>query len=165
MEIRNARLDELGEIMEYYDKGRQFMRSHGNASQWVNGFPQREILEEDIKLGRLYVAEDEGEMMAIFAYILGEDPTYKRIDNGSWLNDEPYGTIHRLVSTGKKGGVTKYIFDWALEKCPNLRGDTHTDNHVMQEAAEEYGFKMCGIIYLENGDPRLAYHVTRETKK
>ena len=32
--------------------------------------------------------------------IYGKDPTYDVIDQGAWLNEEPYATIHRLVSSG-----------------------------------------------------------------
>jgi len=165
MEIRKACLEELDKIMNIYDNGRRFMRAHGNNEQWVNGFPQRELIEEDIKLERLFVASENDEIYAVFAYILGVDPTYLVIENGSWLNEEPYGTIHRLASTGKKSRITTDIFDWALMQCPNLRGDTHADNFVMQVAAEDFGFKMCGIIHLENGDPRIAYHVTKELRQ
>lgn len=34
----------------------------------------------------------------------GEEPTYQVIDNGSWSYDIPYGTIHRVASSGKAKG-------------------------------------------------------------
>ena len=176
MNIRKARAEELDKIEELYENGRQFMRAHDNKEQWVNGYPSRPLLEEDVKIGRLFVVDaakpeakdedqDKSEILAVFAYILGEDPTYLVIENGSWLNSKPYGTIHRLVSSGKVPKIAQFIFDWALDQCDNLRGDTHSDNYVMQGVAEEFGFKMCGIIHLENGDPRIAYHVTKELRQ
>ena len=39
----------------------------------------------------------------------------------------------------------------------NLRIDTHRDNVIMRHVIEHYGFTYCGIIYLLNGDERLAY--------
>ena len=187
MKIRKARAIELDKIEELFDNGRKFMRAHGNTNQWINGYPSRALLEEDIEFGRLFVAvddgsdgaagsagsgsaagsekEDESEILAVFAYILGDDPTYQVIESGTWLNDKPYGTIHRLVSSGKVPKIAQFVFDWALDQCDNLRGDTHSDNYVMQSVAEEFGFKMCGIIHLENGDPRVAYHVTKELRQ
>ena len=34
---------------------------------------------------------------------------------------------------------------------------THEENLVMQSAIAKCGFTRCGIIYLESGDPRIAY--------
>ena len=39
----------------------------------------------------------------------------------------------------------------------NLRADTHADNAVMQRLLEGAGFVRCGIIYTDDGMPRLAY--------
>lgn len=167
MIVRKATTEDLDAIYKIYEGARSFMRAHDNPDQWTaNDYPGRpERMEEDIRLGQLYVAEEDGEIYAVWAYILGTDVTYNVIEAGSWLNEEPYGTIHRLASSGKKKRITEFIFDWALEQCPNLRGDTHSDNYVMQSAAEDFGFKMCGIIHLLNGDPRIAYHVTRELRQ
>jgi RimJ/RimL family protein N-acetyltransferase len=35
--------------------------------------------------------------------------------------------------------------------------DTHQDNVVMQRILEKLGFTYCGIIFVANGTPRLAY--------
>lgn len=32
---------------------------------------------------------------------LGEDESYRVIEDGAWHLDQPYGTIHRLASNGK----------------------------------------------------------------
>ena len=41
--------------------------------------------------------------------------------------------------------------------CPHLRIDTHEDNRIMQRAVEKLGFHRCGIIYVSDGSPRIAY--------
>ena len=41
--------------------------------------------------------------------------------------------------------------------CSNIRIDTHRDNRIMRHNIEKHGFAYCGIIYLANGDERLAY--------
>jgi len=35
--------------------------------------------------------------------------------------------------------------------------DTHRDNRVMQQIITSQGFTYCGIIYVSDGSPRLAY--------
>ena len=158
MDIRKAKFEDLDEICEIYKTAKRFMEEHGNTKQWTDSDAiKRENLEKDIEIGQLYVAVQNDEIMLVFAYILGEDPTYGVIEDGAWLNDEPYGTIHRIASAGKARGMVKLATDWALTQLPNLRMDTHHDNYVMQNALTAQGFTRCGIIYLLNGDPRIAY--------
>lgn len=83
--------------MELYAQARVFMRENGNPNQWDENYPSRELLEKDIAFGNSYIVEDdEKNLAATFAFIKGEDLTYYGIENGAWLNHEPYGTIHRL---------------------------------------------------------------------
>ena len=99
-------------------------------------------------------------IQAVFALIPGDDPTYGYID-GSWLNDAPYAAIHRVASSGKRKGVLQECLDYCIAKHQNLRIDTHFDNKIMQHLLEKYGFQRCGTIYLENGDPRIAYQLIK----
>ena len=69
----------------------------------------------------------------------------------------PYGTIHRLASTGDHRGVASEVIAWCLEHCESLRADTHADNKIMQHLLEKNGFARCGIIHVEDGTPRVAY--------
>ena len=81
--------------------------------------------------------------------------TGSRIE-GRWLNDKPYGVIHRLASNGKTGGVARLCIAWCAARADNLRADTHADNLVMQRLLLANGFQPCGIIYTRES-PRLAY--------
>ena len=79
-----------------------------------------------------YVVEDGCKIVGAFAFIPGEDPTYKIIEGGSWLDDEtPYATIHRLGSLKDSHGVAATCFSWCWEQIHNLRIDTHEDNAIM----------------------------------
>lgn len=49
------------------------------------------------------------------------------------------------------------ILDYCFALCSNIRIDTHRDNKIMQHNLSKHGFTYCGIIYLANGDERLAY--------
>ena len=60
MEIVRARIKDLEEIMEVYDKARAFMRASGNLNQWINGYPQKEMIRKDIERGNLYICLHEG---------------------------------------------------------------------------------------------------------
>ena len=161
MVIERARYEDLDEIQEIYKWARDFMRRTGNPNQWKDNKPILGDLENDIEKGDLYLVKNEGLLVGAFALIIGEDPTYKVVYGGRWLNDEPYGTIHRIAANGKAKGVFEEAIRFALTKTRNVRIDTHEDNKVMQAKLEKAGFVYCGIIHLMNGDERLAYHLSK----
>lgn len=154
--VRKARTRDMDEILAVYAAARRFMQAHDNPDQWKDGHPKREILEEDIAIGQLYVVVREEEICGVFAFIPGIDPTYGYIE-GAWHHGGPYAAIHRVASNGKAKGVLAACVAFCAENCAHLRIDTHNDNYVMQKALAKLGFARCGIIYLENGDPRIAF--------
>lgn len=154
-QVRSAKPEELPRILEIYAYAREFMVKTGNPNQWGKTNPPVETLEEDIRQGNLYIVEKEG-IHGVFAYFTEPDPTYSYIEGGAWLIDAPYGTIHRVASDGR-GGVFSAVLDYAMGRNPHVRIDTHYDNKVMQHVLAKYGFIRTGIIYLEDGDPRIAY--------
>lgn len=157
MHIRNASLNDLPVLIELFANARRFMAEKGNAKQWWGGYPTEEMLRADIAASQLYVCEEEEHIYAAFVLIFGDDPTYQVIE-GAWKNDLPYGTLHRIASTGERRGMVDEIVRWAFEKYGNLRGDTHELNLPMQQAFERNGFESCGTIWVEDGTPRMAYH-------
>ena len=154
--VRQAREQDLPRIMAIYDAARRYMRTNGNTVQWVNGYPSEALLRQDIRDGVLYVMEDGGGVYAVFAFIIGDDPTYGHIE-GAWRDDSPYGTIHRLGSDGTHRGVFAETAVWAARQCPHLRADTHAANLTMRHCMERAGFVYCGVIHVADGTPRVAY--------
>ena len=155
--MRKTRPEDIDAVMALYDIGRQTMRNTGNTEQWTGGYPHRHMIEEDVRLGRSYVYEEDGVLQAVFALIWGEDPTYRSID-GAWLSDTvPYGTIHRIASRGEVPGLGSWCINWCLELCGSIRIDTHESNLPMRRTLEKLGFTYCGTILCDDGTPRRAY--------
>lgn len=158
MLIRPTEIEDLPLVMEMYEYARSFMRANGNMTQWVNGYPSEALIRREIEDGHSFVCTDgQGEMLGTFCFILGEDPTYLKIYDGAWLNDEPYGVIHRMATNGKQKGVADACLTWCTGRCDNIRVDTHRDNLVMQHILEKRGFLRCGIIHVMDGTERIAY--------
>ena len=158
MEIRKASEENINVIMEVFEAARMFMRSMGNDKQWVNGYPSEELILENIRKGGFYEClSEDGEIVGVFYFKIEEDPTYFRIYDGNWLNNKPYGVVHRMASNGKVKGLSDFCFQWCFEQCNNIRVDTHRDNTVMQNVLKRNGFEHCGIIYLASGAERIAY--------
>lgn len=155
--IRKAVESDLLDIKSIVDKARELMKSSGNVNQWVDGYPSNEVLLSDIRNGNAYLLLRENKAVAYFTMVDGPDPTYNVITKGSWLNDNSYGVLHRIASNGEAKGVFKEILLYASEHYSNIRIDTHHDNKIMQRLLEKNGFVYCGIIFLADGSPRLAY--------
>lgn len=156
--IRPATVQEIPAILTVLDAAKAIMRASGNLDQWKGGYPSEEVLLCDIRNGHGFVVTDDGVIVAYFAFIPSPEPTYAYIEGGVWLDDSlPYHVIHRIGSTPDSHSVFRSVMDWCAERDANLRIDTHRDNRIMQHCILSYGFRYCGIIYLANGDERLAY--------
>ena len=164
VEIVRAEKKHIAEIEAIYGAARRFMRESGNMHQWINGYPGREVICEDIDGERLYLCVEGGEILGVFCYFFGDDPTYAKIYGGAWKNSDKYGVIHRIALSENAHGrhVAAFCFDFAFNKCNNLKIDTHRDNIPMQKSLQKNGFEYCGIIYLLNGEERLAYQRTEK---
>lgn len=156
--IRLARVDDVERIMEVLAVAKQKMRDTGNMNQWIDGYPTVEAILFDIERDGGFVFEENGVVVAYFAMLPSPEPTYAKIFGGEWLNDEPYHVVHRMGSLTTVHGIFAYVMDFCFKVDRNVRVDTHRDNKVMQHLIEKCGFTYCGIIYLANGDERLAYH-------
>lgn len=156
MNIRNTKMSDLNKVLNIYEYARFQMKLNGNPNQWKDNRPAESLILEDIKNKNSYVIEKDGIIYGIFTLIIGVDPTYQNIE-GNWLNDKPYGTIHRIASSGVEKGIFDMALNYCLTKIDNIRIDTHQDNKIMQHLLEKNGFLKCGIIYVDDGSPRIAY--------
>ena len=159
--IRPAQMNDLERIEAIYAYARKFMAEHGNPNQWGNIYPLRQWLKQDIEEMALFVMEDDTGIHGVFYFAIGEDQTYNEIFDGEWKDHSPYGTIHRIAGDGS-GGILKTAVMFCREQIGHLRIDTHEDNTVMQKALCKLAFRYCGVIYVEDGTPRLAYEWSNE---
>ena len=157
--IRKAALYDLSEIEGVYCHARSFMKESNNPTQWGDHYPPTDLIISDIEKGELYVVCSE-RIEGVFVFTDGEDPTYSEID-GEWKNSLPHRAIHRVASLGRIRGMLSRIADFCFSFCNNIKIDTHEDNVVMQKALCRYGFSPCGTVYLENGEKRIAYQMTK----
>ena len=157
MEIRKATTQDLPDIMEVIGQARTIMRETGNATQWANGYPSAQTILDDIAQDCGFVCTTDA-VVGYFFFRQGAhpEPTYTHIE-GQWLNDEPYGVIHRLASGRKAKGIAQAAFDFAFSLVENVRVDTHADNLPMQNFLVKNGFLYCGVIYVNDGTPRDAF--------
>lgn len=160
--IRKAINDDIEIILKIFDMSRNYMKNNGNPTQWPDSnYPNIDIIKADILNGNLYIVERDGKVAACFSFILGEDSTYANIYNGEWLNNNAYGTIHRLASLGITGGIFEEVFKFCVDMTDEIRVDTHKNNTKLRKKLIENGFLECGVIFVEDGTERIAYHYSR----
>ena len=160
LKIKNAAYADFERIMEIYKYAQDYMIKSGNPKQWGHFYPDASLIKSDIAQNVCKVIYDEGGIHGVFALFEGNEPTYERIENGSWLNDKPYLTIHRIAGGKGAHGIFKCAADYCKSICDNVRIDTHADNLTMQKLIEKNGFVKCGIIFVNDASARIAYHWT-----
>jgi len=158
MQIRKTTLTDLPQVMQIYTFAQKNMVDSGNTNQWHIGYPPQKIIEADINAGLSYVCTDGANILAVFFFDTKPDPTYTEID-GAWKNDLPYGVVHRIARAKDANGAGEFCLKWCLQQTPSVRIDTHKDNAPMLKLLQKLGFEYCGIIWLANGDERLAFQI------
>lgn len=166
MKIRQTEEKDLQQIMNLVQMAKEYFRAH-DIPQWnsADGYPTIEQFRSDMAHDDSFVLVDDTDTVIATACILSRpDPNYLIIENGKWLNDNPYLTVHRLcVNNDYKGnGAAGMIFAFAEERAKkmgihDLRADTHDMNCSMRRALKKSGFIPCGRVYMEDGGPRIAY--------
>ncbi|KXT96546.1 Acetyltransferase [Streptococcus oralis] len=83
MEIRLAFPNEVDAIMQVMEDAKKCLAKSG-SDQWQNGYPNADIIIDDIISGQAYVALEEGELLAYAAVTKSPDEAYEAIYEGSW---------------------------------------------------------------------------------
>lgn len=161
--FRKARENDLIGIMNVIKEAIEYLKEQG-VDQWQDGYPNENNILADIKISESYVFELSGEIVATGYLSFEEEETYKIIDKGQWLSDEPYGVLHRTAVSKKarNTSIAKKFFEEfeQLVKDKNIKSikiDTHGENIPMQKFLKKLGYIYCGIIYLEDGRERVAF--------
>ncbi len=157
MEIRNTHRGELEAILKIYESARQYMLENDNPNQRVGGYPDEKLILKDIENGHHLVCTNGPRLLGCFAFMDEDDPTYKEIIKGNWLNNNPYAVIHRIVALKHGKGIGSICLEWCFSRHKDIRADTHKDNISMQRLLIKKGFQYCGVIYNQWGDERLAF--------
>lgn len=161
MFVRKAEIDDLDEIMGIYRIAQDFMIESGNPDQWGHRYPSKDLIESDIDDEVCHLICDDEAIHGVFALFSADEPTYQYIENGKWLNDNPYMTVHRIAGDGKASGIFACAIDYCKGLSDDIRIDTHQSNMIMRKLIERNGFQRCGRIYVADGSPRIAYQWSR----
>jgi RimJ/RimL family protein N-acetyltransferase len=59
-----------------------------------------------------------------------------------------------LASDGTVKGIGGAVLEWAVNKCGNVRIDTHKNNATMRRVLEKNGWTYCGTILIDSASDR-----------
>lgn len=121
MLIRKTLPEDVDTILNIFDTARQFMHATGNPTQWNANYPALEDLEPDIQNGNSYVCVENDKVVATFTLIIGDEPNYQLIENGSWrsrLHMEPFTALHL---TEQPKGLRGACFDFCKTQISHLQ--------------------------------------------
>lgn len=161
--FRKSTSHDIPTLLQLAAQAKETMRQSGNRFQWVNGYPSADVFEKDIACGASYLMLSNGQPVGCFTALPSPEPTYDKIYDGQWLDDtKPYLVIHRIAAGHGTHGLLAAIVEYCFSLTDNIRIDTHRDNVIMRHLLPRLGFSYCGVIYLLNGDERLAYQRLRQ---
>jgi len=163
MNFRLSQLKDIQNILAIIEEAKIFLKEQG-VNQWQNGYPNEEVIVEDIKNSCSYVLEEDGKVVGTTVIGFCGETTYENIYGGVWLSNDSFAVIHRMaiskshMNRGFSTELMKNVEKLVLAKgIKSIKVDTHKDNKVMQKFLQKNGYKYCGIIYLEDGNERLAF--------
>ncbi|MES2513014.1 MAG: GNAT family N-acetyltransferase [Bacteroidota bacterium] len=161
MVLRKALLSELPVIWTILQQAIEQRRLSG-SQQWQNGYPNQEVIAQDIANDYGYVLVDADMIIAYSAIIFGIEPAYEEI-NGKWLTIGDYVVVHRVATADhvKGKGVATQLFkmieDLSIQhKVYSIKVDTNFDNIPMLKILDKLNYTYCGEVML-SGAPRRAY--------
>ena len=137
-------------------------RKNDGSNQWQDGYPNPDVVKNDIEKGYGYVLTEGKNIIGYCAVVVNYEPEYLKIE-GKWLTDSKFVVIHRLALSGNYLGknlskmIIEFVADFAIKNSIySIKVDTNHDNIPMMKIFEKSGFSFCGIVHFR-GSPRRAY--------
>ncbi|MCO6162918.1 GNAT family N-acetyltransferase [Flavobacterium sp. NRK F7] len=159
--FRKAQISDIPEIWLILQKAIQRRKEEG-SKQWQDGYPNPEVIQNDIEKEIGFVLTDNQKIIGYTAVLINDEPEYARIE-GKWVTNADFVVFHRVaISEDYLGkGLAKimigYIEDYALEnQIYSVKADTNFDNHAMMAIFDRLGYVYCGEVYFR-GSARRAY--------
>jgi GNAT superfamily N-acetyltransferase len=161
MILRKAVISEVPVIWDILQQAIA-QRKQDGSTQWQDGYPNEQVINDDVKNGYAYVLVEDESILAYAAIIFEAEPAYEEIE-GKWLTDGNYVVAHRVATSGlaKGKGVATRLFEM-LENLSmehhvySIKVDTNFDNAAMLRILEKLHYTYCGEVYFR-GAARRAY--------
>jgi GNAT superfamily N-acetyltransferase len=161
MHLRPSTSSDASAIWKILQEAIEQRRLDG-STQWQDGYPNPDTVQNDITKGFGYVLTDNDVVIAYAAVIFEEEPAYTAIE-GKWLTNGDYAVVHRVATSNavKGKGIATKLFQMIEELCLSkkvysIKVDTNFDNVPMLKIVDRLQYTYCGEVHFR-GSPRRAY--------
>jgi GNAT superfamily N-acetyltransferase len=159
--FRKATLSDLPQVWDILQQAILRRKKEG-SQQWQDGYPNPQVIQQDIEAGAGYVLAEGDTLIGYCAIFFNDEPDYKHIQ-GKWLTQGDYLVVHRVAISAQYAGkgLAKTIFTCIEDIARkhhiySIKADTNFDNMAMLKTFEKSGFTYCGEVYVR-GNPRKAF--------
>lgn len=159
--FKEAKENEIPQIWEILQQA-IMRRKEDGSNQWQDGYPNPEVIKNDIQKHAGYILALDGRIAGYCAILVNDEPAYASI-KGEWLTNEDFIVFHRVAVSDQyvgKGMATLmllYIEKLAVEKgIKSIKADTNHDNAAMLNIFNKTGYEYCGEVLLR-GSSRMAF--------
>jgi GNAT superfamily N-acetyltransferase len=140
-------------------------RKNDGSEQWQDGYPNEDVIKQDITKGIGYVLIDDNIVAGYAAILFNDEPAYEQL-KGAWLTNGDFVVVHRVAISddylGKGLAQKIFLFTEDLAKGNNIfsiKVDTNFDNIPMLKILEKLGYTYCGEVTFR-GSFRKAFEKT-----
>lgn len=137
-------------------------RKTDGSNQWQDGYPNPEIILNDINKNAAYVLCKENIIIGYVAMMINDEPEYENIE-GQWLTNTDFVVFHRVaiselhLGKGLAKKMMNYIEEFAVKNTIySIKADTNFDNQAMLSLFDKLNYSYCGEVYFR-GSARRAY--------
>lgn len=160
-QFRKATTTEIPQIWVLLQQAIARRKADG-SNQWQDGYPNPEVILNDITKNAGYVLLEDEDIVGYVALLINDEPEYANIE-GEWLTNNDFVVFHRVaIAENQLGkGLAKkllyHIEEFALaNKIYSIKADTNFDNFAMIAVFEKLDYQYCGQVYFR-GSARRAY--------
>lgn len=160
--FRKATSEDVQSVWQIIEQAIQRRKAEGSL-QWQSGYPNQEVIAQDIAKGVGYVLCAGNKVIGYTAALVNDEPEYTRL-KGEWLTERDFIVFHRVAIhedyLGK--GLAKHMLlcieDVARQQQINsIKADTNYDNLAMLRIFESLGYAYCGEVTFRGDNVRMAF--------
>ncbi|MDR2269620.1 MAG: GNAT family N-acetyltransferase [Sphingobacterium sp.] len=159
--FKKAEQIELPEIWRILQEAIQ-KRKDEQSNQWQDGYPNIEVIQNDIYKEAAYVLKADEEIIGYCAIFINDEPEYANIQ-GKWLTDREFIAFHRVaiaqihLGKGLAQKILVEIEKFAIKNnIRSIKADTNRDNHSMLRIFKKMRYNYCGEVVFR-GQTKVAY--------
>jgi GNAT superfamily N-acetyltransferase len=159
--FRKAALPDLPQIWTILQQA-ILRRQADGSNQWQDGYPNPEVVANDIAKEVGYVLVVQDQIAAYCAILINDEPEYENLQ-GEWLTLADFVVFHRIAVAEEclGQGIAKLMFDHIdsfarQHQIYSIKADTNFDNAAMLHLFAQTGYVYCGEVYFR-GSPRKAF--------